>query len=292
MITSMTGFGMVSGTVSDRQVNLQVRSVNSRYLDLYLKFPNCPADLEQSMKNRVKDFAFRGRVDILVEISSAAGNARTINQEAARAYWDQLWKLGDHLGVKRDVRLAELLMLPGVMEGADNGFLTEPEFHQGVMRLLDEALEQHRRMRREEGRNLQSAIEQCLAALEENLELIGQLRRQNSQHFHQKLKTRLTELLDASTPVDPGRLAQEVAYLADRADITEEMDRFRSHLQQFRKTLAEGSPAGKKLDFILQEMHRECNTMLSKSDLLDISQRGIYMKSELEKVREQIQNLE
>lgn len=292
MLNSMTGYGTSSGAIAGREVAVQIRSVNARYLDIYIKGPNLPVELEQRIRERLKFRVQRGRVDVLVETPAPAGGARTVNLEAAHGYLAQLQLLKEELQLAGEIRLADLLPLPGLLEGADPGFIAGEAVLAGFMTLLDGALDNFTRMRAQEGENLLGGLGLRLDGIETDLAGIVELQEQNRQHYFERLRRRLGELLSPSNPLDENRLAQEVAYLADRSDIAEEIDRFHSHLQQFRKALAEGSPAGKKLDFILQELNREINTVLSKTELMEISRRGLNIKAELEKIREQVQNIE
>lgn len=292
MIHSMTGYGVLSRTIQGREVTLQIKSVNGRYLDIYMKGPSLPVDLDQAMKERLKARLSRGRVDLFVDVTSSQGDVRTLNPDAARAYYSQLETLRVSLGLSEPVTLKDVLGLPGVLEGASGDYMSDAEFQSGVLALLEDVLDQFLRMRATEGETLGKIIQERLDVIEADVDAIAVLQKDVAQGYRDKLRKRISELLEGTAALDEGRLAQEVAYLADRSEIAEELDRFRSHIRQFRKALSQGGPLGKKLDFLVQEMNRETNTIQSKSDLLEVNHRGINIKAELEKIREQIQNLE
>jgi uncharacterized protein (TIGR00255 family) len=231
-------------------------------------------------------------VDVFVEIRTPNGDIRGINFDTARGYHIQIQQLIKQLGISEPVSVRDLLTLPGTLESADQNPFSDKEFQQKFMDLFLEAVDQMKNMRAQEGENLTRVIKDRLSSMSEDIETIASLQQDHKLYYRERLERRLTELLAKKEQIDPDRLHQEVAYMADRSDISEEVDRFRSHLNQFEKTLSGDSPAGKKMDFILQELHREVNTILSKTDLIAIKERGIEIKSGLEKIREQIQNIE
>jgi len=292
MIHSMTGFAVVSQEIGPRTVTIQMKSVNNRTLDVYVKFPGVAVDFEQSLRDAVKARIQRGRVDLWVEVRSPKSDVAALNLEAARQYLAQLGLLQREIGSAEPVALRDIVGLPGLFAAAEDNFLADPEFQAAVRALLGKALDQFIRMRRQEGENLERGVRERLDSMAAAIDQIGLRQDDIRRDIFDKWKKRLAELLPEGQPVDEGRLLQEAAYMAEKADIAEEIDRFRSHVQQFREVLAADAPAGKKLDFILQELNREVNTILSKTERLDISRVGIELKADVEKIREQVQNFE
>ena len=292
MIHSMTGFAVVSQEIGPRTVTIQMKSVNNRTMDVFIKFPGVAVDFEQSLREAVKSRIQRGRVDVWIEVRSPKSDVPALNLEAARQYLSQLGVLQRELGAAEPVALRDIVGLPGLFAAAEDNFLADPEFQGAVRALLGKALDQFIRMRRQEGENLERVVRERLDAMAAAVDQIGLRQDDIRQDIFEKWKKRLAELLPEGQPVDEGRLLQEAAYMAEKADIAEEIDRFRSHVQQFREVLAANAPAGKKLDFILQELNREVNTILSKTERLEISRVGIELKADVEKIREQVQNFE
>jgi uncharacterized protein (TIGR00255 family) len=288
----MTGFAVVSQEIGPRTVTIQMKSVNNRTLDVYVKFPGVAVDFEQSLRDAVKARIQRGRVDLWVEVRSPKSDVAALNLEAARQYLAQLGLLQREIGSSEPVALRDIVGLPGLFAAAEDNFLADPEFQAAVRALLGKALDQFIRMRRQEGENLERGVRERLDSMAAAIDQIGLRQDDIRRDIFDKWKKRLAELLPEGQPVDEGRLLQEAAYMAEKADIAEEIDRFRSHVQQFREVLAADAPAGKKLDFILQELNREVNTILSKTERLDISRVGIELKADVEKIREQVQNFE
>lgn len=293
MIQSMTGFGTSSRRMAGCEWTIQIKAVNSRYLDVFIKMGNFPAELDHVVRERVKSRVRRGRVDIALEVRADAGGApASLNGAAARAWVDRLMALKKETGVAGEVSLCELVRLPGVMDAPAFSVGADKETQALVLELVDDALGKLVQMREAEGRNLRAVLEGYLAAARGDMDAISALRDAVKQANVDKVRARIESVLGDSARVDEGRLAQEAAYIANRAEIAEEIQRFFSHALQFEKTLENSDGVGKKLDFILQEMNREINTITSKSDLLDINRLGITVKAELEKIREQVQNIE
>jgi uncharacterized protein (TIGR00255 family) len=286
----MTGFASGSRAIGGHIVSVQMKAVNNRYLDIFLKFPGAPLELEQAVRDAVKAALHRGRVDVWVELQPAAGGAPPLNAELVRQFHAQLAPLAGELGLTLQMR--DLLTLPGVLKASAESATADAAFQAGLLELLREVLAAFAAMRAREGANLREAMAAILDDITVRIAEIAAHQETVRQYCLERWQKRLGELLAGAGEPDPARLLQEAAYQAERADIAEELDRFRSHLQQFRDVLAAGGPAGKKLDFILQELNREANTILSKTDLIEISRRGIELKADVEKLREQIQNIE
>lgn len=292
MIHSMTGFAVVSQEIGPRTVTVQMKSVNNRTLDVYVKFQGVAVDFEQSLRDAVKARIQRGRVDVWIEVRSPKSDVPALNLEAARQYLSQLGELQREIGSAEPVALRDIVVLPGLFAAAEDNYLADPEFQAAVRALLGKGLDQFIRMRRQEGENLERVVRERLDVMAAAVDQIGLRQDDIRRDLFDKWKKRLAELLPGGLPVDEGRLLQEAAYMAEKADIAEEIDRFRSHVQQFREALSADAPAGKKLDFILQELNREVNTILSKTERLEISRIGIELKAGVEKIREQVQNFE
>jgi len=292
MLHSMTGFASVTGNVGGWAISVQLKSVNGRYLDLYLKFPGVAVEFEQKVKELLKSRLHRGRVDLWVELQPLASEPLAINVETLRACKLQLDQLGREFGQPEGVSLASLLQLPGVLSSSRPTPLVEPAFQQGVQALVERALDAFVEMRAREGGTLRLALLGILETIGVHLAKVAEGQDQLRRLYFEKWHKRLGELLAGQVPVDEARLLQEAAYQAERCDIAEEIQRFQSHLEQFRAALQAGSPVGKKLDFIVQEMNREVNTILSKTEVLEISRAGLEIKSDVERLREQVQNIE
>lgn len=295
MIYSMTAFGRVQKEESGYCVTVEVKTINSRNLDLVLRFPKNYMDLEQSARKQVARFIRRGRVEVYAQIETilTAQNIPRINRLLAYAYWEQLQDLHRCLPGSDPPVLEHLLKFPNLFEPEE-----EPEDREVVDRLLtsslEEVLRQVQEMRAQEGNFLLEDCLERLATLREELSLIETRKDLVLEEYEQRLHKRIQELLkDKDMELDENRFLQEVAFLAERSDITEEIVRLQSHLDQIRTSLSDGEAVeGRKLDFLIQELHREVNTIGSKACDLDIAQSVVKMKSEIGKLREQIQNIE
>jgi len=307
MILSMTGYG--TGTAKDDSlaVAVEIRTVNHRFLDLHIRVPREYQFLENEAASLLRGAISRGRVDVSVMVTNPAADAFQINYDLAHAYLAAVNKLNEEYNsicgnAERTTvpDMARLLGLPGVLRNSDEAAMERAgDTAEKIVKLMKEslqtALESVLVMRRREGAALRNDMLQNLATIENTA---GEIRRfsQNApvEHF-EKLRARLDRLLTqsgAQGAIDPQRLAGEAAILADKCDISEELARMASHIEQYRSLVDANEKTGKKLDFLLQEMQREANTILSKSDTLEITHRGISIKTDIEKLREQVQNVE
>ena len=284
-LRSMTGYAQARADQDGWALRLSVRSVNHRFLDLHVRLPEGYEAIEPRVRQMVRDHVRRGHVDVLLRIDPTGPAAVQVNQELAEAYARAAQDLARKFGANALPDFISILRLPGVIAGPS---ITKEEdqvrIHMHALACLDEALTRLDEMR---GR---------LSRLAEHSALIETLAERLRPAFAKRLEQRLKDVLSGAG-IDPARLSQEAALLAERSDITEEVARLRSHLQQFEKLLGSGSEAGKKLDFLLQEMQREANTMLSKTpgvdaDGLEITEVALEVKAEIERLREQIQNVE
>jgi uncharacterized protein (TIGR00255 family) len=297
---SMTGYAMVRGEFDGWTVRVSIKSVNHRFLDVKLRIPESLEPYEHRLRQVVRARIHRGHLDVHVSVDPGEAAPVHVNRELLKAYVHAAEELRKQTGGTAELDLVSLLRLPGVITGLASAL---PETEEGQEELgkalekyLEEALGKMDEMRKAEGRHLAEELRARVARIGEQTEQVRELVGTLTPAFSRRLEARLKELLNG-TNVDPSRLAQEAALLAERSDISEELDRLRSHLQQFSKLLDGAGELGKKLDFLLQEMHREANTMLSKtpgveSEALAITGLALEIKSEIEKLREQVQNIE
>jgi uncharacterized protein (TIGR00255 family) len=292
MIKSMTGFGQGIFEGNNYRVVVDIKTVNNRFLDVHARLPAELSSLESTVKKRVQSFLKRGRIDITATVSQTEEVNYDINLPLLKGYLKALQQIQQELGVDGSIDLGLLSRLPGAVQATSSAGTLDGETSAGVMTALDQALKTLSEMRASEGRELAAEIDRHLSLIEAALPEIEASAGQLITLYRERLQKRMQDLLRNSAQIDEARLAQEVAYLAERSDITEEIARLKSHINQFRQILQADEEAGKKLDFLLQEMNREANTILSKSGELEISRLGIDIKSEVEKLREQIQNVE
>lgn len=292
MVTSMTGFGRGSASRQGRAVQVEARSVNSRFLDLSLRLPRSLSMRENEAKELVRRRISRGKISVIVTVTSEEENGIPVRVDpsAARAYYRLLKDLRKTLRIKETVKLAHLLQFPEIFEtGEDED--NEDQLWTMTASALEAALEDLNSMRRQEGNELRGDFHARIATLEHRITSIEALSREQVPQERERLRVRITQLMEKE-PVDEGRLELELALLADRLDVTEECVRFHSHNKFFLEALDDPEPAGRRLNFLVQEMHRETNTIGSKSSTTAIAHLVVGMKEELEKIREQLQNIE
>ena len=296
----MTGYATVRTEHGGWSIRLSVKSVNHRFLDVKLRIPESLEPYELRLRQTVRDRIHRGHVDVHVNVEPGKTAPVHVNQELLQAYLHAADELRQQTGAKSELDLVSLLRLPGVIAGLapalPDSDEEQEEFGKVLDHLLHEALARLDEMRLAEGRHLVEELRARLARIASLADEVRGLVETLRPAFVRRLETRLKELL-GGTIVDPARVTQEAALLAERSDISEELDRLRSHLQQFGKLVDIAGELGKKLDFLLQEMHREANTMLSKtpgveSEALAITGLSLEIKAEIEKLREQVQNIE
>jgi len=297
---SMTGYAQARGELNGWALRVSVKSVNHRFLDLKLRLPESFDLYELRLRQIVRERIHRGHVDVFVNVEPGSAAPIQVNQALLKAYLQAADELRKETRAAAELDMVALLRLPGVIGGLAPAI---PESEEGQEQLghalescLREALTRLDDMRRVEGQHLVKDLRQRLSTIGERTEQVRGLAASLRPAFARRLDARLKDLLNGAS-IDPARIAQEAALLAERSDISEELDRLRSHLQQFAKVLDGAGEAGKKLDFLLQEMHREANTMLSKtpgveSEALAITGLALEIKAEIEKLREQIQNIE
>jgi uncharacterized protein (TIGR00255 family) len=297
---SMTGFAMVRGEFRGWTIRVSVKSVNHRFLDIKLRMPDSLEPFEHRLRQAVRGKIHRGHIDLHVSAEPGEAAPVHVNQELLKKYVQAAEELRKQTGAKSELDVVSLLRLPGVITGLASVLPEsdeeQEEFGQALEKLLHEALVKMDEMRKTEGQHLADDLRARVAQIGVHTEQVREHVATLRPAFARRLEGRLRELLNG-TSVEPSRLAQEAALLAERSDISEELDRLRSHLQQFTKLLDGAGELGKKLDFLLQEMQREANTMLSKtpgveSEALAITGLALETKAEIEKLREQVQNIE
>lgn len=296
MLKSMTGYAQARVEQNGWAVQLSLRSVNHRFLDVRIRMPEGWDALETEIRQLTRERIRRGHLDVTVQVEAEKKNSITIHREVAAEYLKAAMSLSEQFGFKADPDVAAILRLPGV---ASSGAPADDELEAlstVVRSCLGQAIDRLEQMKQVEGRALGAELSTRLDNVTQVAQKIEALAQRAQPAYAKRLETRLKELL-GNYSLDPNRLAQEAAFAAERSDTTEELARLKSHVQQFRGLLEAGGEAGKKLDFLLQEMQRETNTLLSKTNGIDsggleITQLGLELKSEIEKLREQVQNVE
>ncbi len=292
MIKSMTGYGRGEAVCNGRSLVAEVRSVNNRYLDCTVKLPRTYSFAEEALKNRVKEVTTRGKVEVFITMSQVSANdvVVKVNEPLAAGYVQALQELAEKLSLKDDISVSLLTHFPDVLlvekAAEDTDQLTAD-----LCSVLDLALARYDTMRSREGERLEQDILSRLDTLERSLAFVEERSPQTLAAYRERLWKKLSEVLE-STQIDESRILTEAAIFADKIAVDEETVRLHSHIAQFRGMLKDGGPVGRKLDFLVQEMNRETNTIGSKCNDLEISNVVVDMKAEIEKIREQIQNLE
>lgn len=293
-IRSMTGFSQVRGHVnSDLTFSLSLKSVNHRFLDLHFRMPADCDGLEMKLRRALKEKIARGHIDVTLNLERAGKNTFVLNKDLVCGYVEAFRTAATEFGVAGEPDLNAIFRMPGAMD--TNVLSSNTELDSAVLDKVEEALVRLNQMRDEEGRGIEHELRSRMSQIEKARTGVGEHRSVVLQAYMDKLKSRMLELLGPH--VDSDRIAQEAALLVDRSDIQEELVRLGTHVKHFLALLDQGGEIGKKLDFLLQELNREANTLLSKTsglagEALKITEMGLAIKSEIEKAREQVQNLE
>ena len=292
MVKSMTGFGRCEVSEGTRKMTVEMKSVNHRYLDVNMKMPKKLNFFDASIRSLLKTYIQRGKVDLFISFEDTAETNFSLkyNQELAGEYLKYLQQMADQFGLENDIRVSTLSRYPEVLS-MEEVQVDEEELWNLLERALKGACEQFVETRIKEGENLKTDL---LAKLDEMLENVAYISQRSPQivgEYRKKLEDKVKELLE-DVHIEESRLATEITIFADKICVDEEIVRLRSHIEHTKETLEEGGAVGRKLDFIAQEMNREANTILSKANDLEVSNRAIDLKTEIEKVREQIQNIE
>ncbi|MCQ2418186.1 MAG: YicC family protein [Clostridia bacterium] len=292
MIYSMTGYGRSVQTVSGREITVEIRSVNNRYLDCTVKLPRLFSFAEDAVKQRVKDSVSRGKVDVYISVNSteAADTKISLNRPVLEGYLTAMRQIASEYGVRDDISVTALSRLPDVLtvekEQADEQQLTAD-----LLSVTDAALSAYNHMRQVEGAALEADLRSRAKTILGFVEKVEQRSPVTIAEYRARLEAKMREVLE-STTIDEGRILTEAAIFADKIAVDEETVRLRSHLNQLETMLTNGGAIGRKLDFLMQEMNREANTIGSKGNDLEQARTVVEIKAELEKIREQMQNIE
>jgi uncharacterized protein (TIGR00255 family) len=290
---SMTGYGKAMVAGDDFSVSVDLKTVNNRFLDIHLRVGSELAALEPGVKKRITSRLTRGRVDVTISLERTAQMVYELNRPLIAGYVNALKQLQQDFDIAGELDINVLARIPGALQPARNGI--DDRMVKALDAAVEQALDELERMREQEGETLKTELRERVKKIEAVVPTIEAAAAGLAEAYRVRLQKRIGELLNRGgqvVEIDPARLAQEVAYLADRSDVSEEMVRLRSHLTQFQEALDAPGEAGKMLDFLLQELNREANTTLSKSTDLVIKEAGLAIKAEVEKLREQVQNVE
>ncbi|MCH4192056.1 MAG: YicC family protein [Butyrivibrio sp.] len=295
MVSSMTGFGRSEVTEGQRRYTVELKSVNNRYLDLNIKMPKVFNALEANIRSELKQYMKRGKVDVYItyEDLTESGSRVQYNKGIAEEYMECLKQMSDDFHLENDIRLSALSRFPEVLTTEDEE-IDEASLWEPLQKAIRMAGEQFAKARLREGEFLKTDLIQKLDGMLANVDFITERSPVIVEEYRQNLRNKVKELLE-DTQIDEGRLLMEVTIYADKVCVDEELVRLRSHISAVRQALETGDDQngiGRKLDFLAQEMNREANTTLSKTSDLEISNRAIDLKTDVEKVREQIQNIE
>ncbi|MCF2677376.1 YicC family protein [Pseudoflavonifractor phocaeensis] len=292
MVKSMTGYGRAEDTLNGCTITVELRSVNNRYLDCNVRMPRLYLFAEETIKSRVQNTISRGKVDVFVTLDSTGGEQVqvSVNQPLADGYYAALIQLAERYGLSKDISVSLLSRFPDVLL-AEKAEEDVEQRAQDICSVLDRALADFDQMRTREGARLEADVLSRAARIEE---LVGKVEERSPQtvaEYRAKLEARMNEVL-SNTQLDPARILTEAAIFADKVAVDEETVRLRSHIGQLRHMLEQGGATGRKLDFLIQEFNREANTIGSKCSDIDIARHVVDIKAEIEKIREQVQNIE
>lgn len=292
MVKSMTGYGRAEDTLNGCTITVELRSVNNRYLDCNVRMPRLYLFAEETIKSRVQNTISRGKVDVFVTLDSTGGEQVqvSVNQPLADGYYAALTQLAERYGLSKDISVSLLSRFPDVLL-AEKAEEDVEQRAQDICAVLDRALQDFDQMRTREGARLEADVLSRVARIEE---LVGKVEERSPQtvaEYRARLEARMNEVL-SNTQLDPARILTEAAIFADKVAVDEETVRLRSHIGQLRHMLEQGGATGRKLDFLIQEFNREANTIGSKCSDIDIARHVVDIKAEIEKIREQVQNIE
>ena len=291
MIKSMTGYGKANLSQKEREYEVEIKSVNHRYLDISVKMPRVLSYLEEEVKKEIASKVKRGKIDVFInfENSSTEGKEIKINTEIAKIYIDELKKLAKQENILANIEVTEISKFPDVLSIQNKQ--EDETIKNELLQTVSQATEKLVQMRSVEGNKIAEDLFVRIQAIQEKVKEISSLSTGLIEEYVVKLEGRIKEILK-NQEVEEARLAQEVVIYADKCSVEEEVTRLKSHISQFEKLLKADEAIGKKLDFIIQEMNRETNTIGSKANNLEITNDVIDVKTELENIREQIQNIE
>ena len=288
MIRSMTAFARESLAVGEAILTVELRSVNHRYLDCSFKLPDTLRALEPRLREKISATLARGKVDCMIRLQEnpAQAGALTIDNAKLDALLAAARAVQDRLEATMPISPLDILQFPGVYSSHEE---PEEQLQQQAQSLFSRALEAMQQSRHREGEKLAALVLDRLAQVDTEVQAVRKLLPALIQHQHDRITSRIADL---GVEIDPGRLEQELVYLAQRADVDEELDRLEAHIGEVRRTLEQGGPCGRRLDFLMQELNREANTLSSKSQSAASTQNAVELKVLIEQMREQIQNIE
>ena len=291
MIKSMTGFGRSNLQENLREYQVEIKSVNHKYIDINIRMPRSISYLEDEIRKMIASKIKRGKVDVFITFDnySDEGKSIKINKDIAKVYIQNLKELAEEEKIGANIEVTDITKLPDVLVINNNE--DEDKIRQELSKAVDNAVEKLIEMRKIEGEKMAQDMERRIEIVNDKMKEISKLSTGLIEEYIVKLETRIKELLKTDE-IDQTRLAQEVVIYADKCSVQEEITRLDSHISQFKDLINENKAVGKKLDFIIQEMNRETNTIGSKANNLEITNRVIDIKTELEDIREQIQNIE
>lgn len=291
MAVSMTGFGRCRTESGQTTITVEVKTVNHRFFELNSRIPRELLPLEDKIRKKLNEYISRGRVELFISIKGSDHLKTKVNVDWSflEAYWQAVSAIKNKLRLQEEISLQSILNQEGIIS-CDEEFTGDKEWEDAIISAVDEAAKQVKEMRLAEGEALEKDILSSLELLGEKCTMLEQLAPIVVKHYEERLKKRMEEL--AKGQVDEMRLINEVAIFADKADISEELARINSHIAQFNKIIKSNGPIGRKLDFLLQEMNREANTIGSKGNDSNIAVLVVEMKSLIEKMKEQVQNIE
>ena len=290
----MTGYGEAQGEADGVNYAVEVKTVNNRYLKTMIKLPELASFLEEDIDKLLRKNIFRGTINYVLRLKDTSASALfDINEAALQAVLEKLSRAGSSTGINGVIDIGNLLTLPGIIQPALPGKERAVQIRKLVLEISQKALDKLKRMRATEGDYLETDIKKCCTIIEEGLEQVRGRSAIVIKEYADKLKKRVNELLaHAELKIDEGILAREVAIFAERSDISEEVARLDSHLQQFAQCCRGSDQAGRRLDFISQEMLREANTIASKASDTETTRYVVNIKCQIDRIKEQVQNIE
>ena len=292
MIKSMTGYGSAKGQAGDLQISVEVKSVNNRYLDASVRMPRSFLFAEDAVKSAIGRHISRGKVDMFINVDSSAADDMSVkvNEALLKGYIDAINLISGKFGLENDLTAVSAGRFPDILS-VEKKDLDAEEISAGLVSVAEEALRDFDAMREREGEKLCTDVLSKLETISSLVAVVEEESPRTVEAYRNRLREKISEVL-SSAGVDENRILAEAAIYADRVAVDEETVRLRSHMSQLRSMLAGGSPIGRKIDFLIQEFNREANTIGSKCQNSDIAHVVVELKSEIEKIREQIQNIE
>ena len=292
MLRSMTGYGRGKYEIDSREYIVEIKSVNNRYSDISIKMPKAISFLEENIKKLISSAITRGKVEVFITFNNNSDKCRSIsiNKDLAKSYIEEMKHLAEEANINSNIEVIDVMKMPDVLnimlDKDDETLITEE-----LTKCTLEAIGNFIKMREVEGEKIKEDLTTRINSISEKIEKINSISTGLVEEYIVKLKKRINELLQPNI-VDESRLAQEIVIYADKCSIEEEITRMKSHISQFLNLLDKNNSNGKKIDFLIQEMNRETNTIGSKANCLDITKYVVEVKTELENIREQIQNIE